>query len=104
MSRYIDADAARAMVAPICDDDKNNVCTIETAKRLILKVLDTSETVDAIPVVHGHWEITDAYPHNVYCSVCHKRYAQTHWKVWEDGTLPRNYCPNCMAKMDEVTE
>lgn len=43
----------------------------------------------------GKWEITEAYPHNVYCSECHHKFAQTHWAVWEDGTLPRNYCPNC---------
>lgn len=55
---------------------------------------------DVAPVVHGKWEITDAYPHNVHCSVCHKRFAQTHWEVWEDGSLPRDYCPNCGAKMD----
>jgi hypothetical protein len=48
----------------------------------------------------GKWEITDAYPHNVYCSVCHKRFAQTHWVVWQDGSLPREYCPNCGAKME----
>lgn len=47
----------------------------------------------------GKWQITDAYPHNVYCSECHKRFAQTHWKVWEDGTLPRDFCPNCGARM-----
>ena len=47
----------------------------------------------------GEWQITEAYPHNVYCSECHKRFAQTHWGVWEDGSLPRNYCPNCGAKM-----
>ena len=29
----------------------------------------------------GKWQITDAYPHNVYCSECHKRFAQTHWGV-----------------------
>ena len=51
----------------------------------------------------GHWHITDAYPHNVYCSECHKRFAQTHWAVWEDGSLPRNFCPNCGADMREVT-
>ena len=48
----------------------------------------------------GKWNITDAYPHNVYCSECHIRYAQTHWSVWEDGSLPRNYCPNCGAYME----
>lgn len=47
----------------------------------------------------GKWEITEAYPHNVYCSECHKKFAQTHWAVWEDGSLPRNYCPNCGASM-----
>ena len=55
---------------------------------------------DVAPVRHGWWQITDAYPHNVYCSECHKRFAQTHWAVWEDGSLPREYCPNCGAKMD----
>jgi DNA-directed RNA polymerase subunit RPC12/RpoP len=54
---------------------------------------------DVVPVRHGRWQITDAYPHNVYCSECHKRFAQTHWAVWEDGSLPRSYCPDCGAKM-----
>ena len=52
----------------------------------------------------GEWQVTDAYPHNVYCSVCHMRFAQTHWAVWEDGTLPRNFCPNCGAIMTEGVE
>lgn len=49
----------------------------------------------------GKWLITDAYPHNVYCSECHKMFAQTHWAVWEDGSLPRNFCPNCGAEMEQ---
>lgn len=49
----------------------------------------------------GRWQITDAYPHNVYCSECHKKFAQTHWAVWEDGSLPRNFCPHCGAKMNQ---
>lgn len=48
----------------------------------------------------GRWEITDAWPHNVYCSECNKRFAQTHWSVWEDGSLPRKFCPNCGAVME----
>jgi len=60
--------------------------------------------LESLPSAHpkrkiGKWQITDAYPHNVYCSECHKRFAQTHWVVWEDGSLPRNYCPNCGADM-----
>lgn len=52
----------------------------------------------------GHWLITDAYPHNVYCSVCYTRYAQTHWSVWRDGRLPRKFCPHCGAKMSKEDE
>lgn len=49
---------------------------------------------------HGHWQITEFFPHNVCCSLCHHRFAQTHWDAWESGQLPRKYCPNCGAKMD----
>lgn len=47
----------------------------------------------------GEWLITDTYPHNVYCSECYTTFAQAHWGVWEDGSLPRNFCPNCGADM-----
>lgn len=56
-------------------------------------------TADVVERKKGKWEITDAFPHIVYCGVCHKRYAQTQWQVWKDGTLPRNFCPNCGAEM-----
>lgn len=59
---------------------------------------------DLIELKTGHWEITDAYPHNVYCSECYTRFAQTHWAVWEDGSLPRKFCPNCGARMERNDE
>ena len=89
--RLIDADALKKHYA-WWDDDR---------QKLFDSIVDSQPTVDAVPVRHGYWQITDAYPHNVHCSVCHKRFAQTHWGVWEDGSLPRNYCPNCGARMDE---
>lgn len=64
----------------------------------------TKAIADAEPVRHGHWCVTQAYPHTVYCSECFQRFAQAHWAVWEDGSLPRDYCPNCGAKMDEVED
>lgn len=70
-----------------CDVDK-----VEWAET-VLKRVPTAER-------KGHWQITESYPHNVYCSECHTKYAQTHWAVWEDGSLPRTYCPNCGARMD----
>lgn len=70
----------------------------EAALALAIKALK------AEPIRHGHWCVTQAYPHTVYCSECFKRFAQAHWQVWEDGSLPRNYCPNCGAKMDEAND
>ena len=63
--------------------------------------IETVPSVDAVPVRRGKWLITDAYPHNVYCSRCYKTFAQTHWAVWKDGTLPRDFCPSCGADMRE---
>lgn len=69
--------------------------TVEAMDELI-DIINNSE-----PKREASWQITKAYPHNVYCSYCHKRFAQTHWEVWENGTLPRNFCPNCGARINE---
>lgn len=66
----------------------------------------TTHVVYAQPTIEpkrAEWRITSAYPHNVYCSACYKIFAQAHWSVWEDGSLPRDYCPNCGAKMEDKT-
>ena len=47
----------------------------------------------------GEWKITYGYPHKVYCDQCFKTYAQANWDIWKDGTLARDFCPNCGAKM-----
>ena len=49
----------------------------------------------------GEWLRTDAFPHRIYCSVCYKTYVPNdRWQIWVDDDLPKNYCPNCGAKMD----
>lgn len=98
MARYID-------VEPLEDKLKEHIKKTESELMLgalstFLRVLDITPTADVAPVRHGHWQITDAYPHNVYCSECYTKYAQTHWAVWDDGSLPRRFCPNCGARMD----
>ena len=62
------------------------------------KDIENAPTI--VPVKHGRWLQTDAWPHNVYCSECHKTVAQAHWKIWQDGSFVRNYCPNCGAQME----
>ena len=83
MDKIIDATKAEKVIIP------NEICIEGT--HIILRH-------------EGVWQITDAWPHNVYCSVCHAKFAQTHWEVWKDGSLPRNYCPNCGADMREKDE
>lgn len=91
MSRCIDADALlKAIIQMSLDgnvfDRIHEAPTIEPQRK------------------KGKWQITEAYPHNVYCSECHKKFAQTHWAVWEDGSLPRNFCPNCGTDMRTPVE
>lgn len=49
--------------------------------------------------IEGRWIIRDGYPHKIYCSICKVTFADEKWDVWKEGSLPRNYCPNCGAKM-----
>lgn len=64
------------------------------------KAINEQQTVDAIPIIHGHWlpskkEISIGIINARQCSVCKKILVG---KV-ENGS---NYCENCGAKMDEV--
>lgn len=84
MSRLIDADEYKARI------DRYPPSIRDMAKR----VLEDCKTVDAVPVVHGHW-ITNEDGDSC-CSVCGDQLS---------GELnPFKYCPFCGAKMDEVTE
>jgi len=95
MSDLIDRQAAIEAI-----NTRRSVYSGMWGKGLSLAVDTLRDLPSAQPVRHGHWQITDAYPHNIYCSECHTRFAQTHWAVWEDGSLPREFCPNCGARMD----
>ena len=80
----------QAAIDALCHVDEYNVRSIAAIRNLPSVQPERKR---------GKWNITDAYPHNVYCSECNTRFAQTHWAVWEDGSLPRNFCPNCGAYM-----
>ena len=54
-------------------------------------------TVDAVPARHGHWETNSDKPDTLICSVC-----KCGFDMWKHD--PHNFCPNCGAKMDEVSE
>ena len=67
----------------------------------IQQVIDEQPTVDAVPVVHGHWEIvpndenTDDY-YKMRCSVC----GEILWSIQSEEL----YCCKCGAKMDECAD
>ena len=68
---------------------------------IVRRELRHVQTVD--PVKHGHWiEVQRIHEKDhtaiCECSLC----GDTVWVY--DGQRAWNYCPNCGAKMDEVTE
>ena len=60
----------------------------------MLNIIKEQPTIDAEPVVHGHWiEKPYLLGTSNFCSCCGENYGMPHGKF--------NYCPNCRAKMDE---
>lgn len=90
--RLIDADALKPSYI-VTSTTTNSLCHLYVS----IEDINSAPTID--PVKHGRWLQTDAWPHNVYCSECYKTVAQAHWKIWQDGSFVRNYCPNCGARM-----
>ena len=92
MPRLIDAD--RIVYSWVIDNDgeEHDGVTLQS-------IIDKMPTVDAEPVRHGHWinHYDDLFPEESTqeCSVCHAEQMGT--------MLNDNYCPNCGARMDEVT-
>lgn len=68
--------------------------------RAALDIITATEIVEAVPVVHGRWEVqSDGYSDDYWkCSACGEE-----WFFIEDPTTEYarvNFCPNCGAKMD----
>lgn len=102
MARLIDADALKANFNGILG------CSIGI-------VIDAAPTVDAMPIVHGHWTKDHA------CSVCgaeaiavitnirpsydydwEERLVETGEFEYDTEWRETNYCPNCGTKLREV--
>ena len=74
------------------------------ARRAVQDLIAAQPTVDAVPVVHGHWNY-DKGSDSVQCYAC------KNWITFGTGQLEdidvvvdyeMNYCQYCGAKMDEV--
>lgn len=93
MDEYIEREAAikaiekadYTLIANDADDCKADY---------LREIIESVPAADAVPVMHGRWEQTEAPFMNECedCSVCGYR------TVWGHRF---NYCPNCGAKMNE---
>ena len=72
---------------------KDFIYGIET----MLEYAENLPAADVAPVVHGRWESNSDRPNTLICSVC-----KCGFDMWKHD--PHNFCPNCGAKMDEVSE
>ncbi len=77
---------------------------VNAVKDDMKEVISEIQTVDAVPIRHGRWIRGITYPHYIFCSNCYRTYVPNdESEMWKDQTrLPRTYCPECGALMDEV--
>ena len=72
-------------------------CAIVGIVNLIKEELSKVPAADVAPVRHGKWECQKP------CPVCGEdRFKGLDADIWSDWEPP--YCPNCGARMDEVSE
>ena len=103
MSRLIDDDMLKSAIARYSEKllSHKNLSIVKNAIREVLGdinfAIDIQPTIDAVPVVHAHWIGKPLAGYStVKCSACGSVFVENNGK-WK-------YCPDCGAKMDEVTE
>lgn len=80
--RLIDADALKSWIDCGHLRPPTELCFSELD---VVQILDMRPTIDAVPVVHARWKMTDS----PYCSHCNRV-----------SVLKYRYCPSCGARMD----
>lgn len=70
-------------------------------------LMQDCKVADVAPIVHGHWERIDDPEFicgDFECSNCSHREYEIDTDDCTPGVNCLHYCPNCGAKMDEVTK
>ena len=84
------------------DFEKQGICSSEEDFDWLSKCFDEAQEIDAVPVVHGRWNLGHVDPgcctpggnRPWICSEC------GYLASWRLDRPVHNYCPNCGAKMD----
>lgn len=96
--RLIDADILKEIkftIPPYRGCGKNPL-TVLTG--LFITAIDTQPTIDAVPVVHGHWICKNVISElQITCNKCRYSYIEAD----SECEQRYKYCPDCGAKMDE---
>ena len=95
MEEFLRRDALLDDIAAAAEHGGMGKVVADTLTRFIKR----QPTVFAGPVVHGAWLVTDAYPHRLYCSVCHQT-ALPNAEYLEHWGITFEACPHCRAVMD----
>ena len=91
MAEYIEREAAQTSCRKYSFAESYDAFAVDC----ILKGIPAA---DVAPVIHGRWIEQEKYTFGTMydCSICGNRIL--------DNGHSWNYCPNCGAKMDEVSE
>ena len=94
MAEYIERESLLEDIQAAVENEGMGSMVAGALKRYVKRVT----AADVAPVRHGRWIEHEKYTFGVMydCSICGNRILDT-GHSW-------NYCPNCGAKMDEVSE
>lgn len=102
MTEYIEREAAFAFmneVEPCICHNPDGVVFTATKDNDMLEFLRAIPAADVVPVVRGKWvNYGDEYRPDIRCCMCGQR------KPILLGNFNFNYCHNCGAKMEMVTD
>ncbi len=97
MAEYIEREATVKLLRSLGSRDyRREKGTIQEAIKMV-SFPEYTPPADVAPVRHGEWETNSDMPDTLICSVC-----KCGFDMWKHD--PHNFCPNCGAKMDEVSE
>jgi hypothetical protein len=102
VSRYIDADILAEMVEEEFDGLVVYDVAPDEAVDDICDIINSCPTVDAAPVVHGHWKkqyLEESERYDLECSKCGFRIVLDYYDIQYAC-----YCNSCGAKMESEGE
>ena len=93
--RLIDADALLDFLDVGHLRPPTEICFSEL---MMKNIIDLQPTVEAVPVIHGHWIYGNDF--HWYTASCNKCGYQRRTDIKADGWNQWKFCPNCGARMD----